>query len=602
MTSACASDGEAQRDLTELCRAIGIETTALGYDGIVRDVPERTLATLVDLLGGDLPEKPPAGIEDVLAAPPGRRCHLPAELVDARVWGLTCQVPSLVSQRNCGVGDFADLAELCRIAGQAGADFVGVNPLHALFWSDPTRLSPFSPSNRRFLNPVYIALDWIDGFAGLSAAERAAVRQAKDSDTVDMAAAVKVKGAALRRLFDAAAPDEEFERFCDFGGRPLRDHALFEALSEEMVAAGDGATPPSWPTEFRTSLSTAVATFAQSHAPAVDFHLWLQWQAHKQLKRVQREAAEAGLRIGLYLDFAVGSAPDGSAAWSAPERTMPMLAIGAPPDPFSTLGQDWGLAPLSPSTLAHEAAKPYGDDLAAVTQYGGAVRIDHAMGLARLWMIPRGAPARDGAYLRNPLADMLDRVAEVSQASRTLVIGEDLGVVPPGFREVLAARSVHRYIVFFFERWHGGFSDTAWWPRDALACIGTHDMPSLAAWYAGDDLALGHSLGLNGDVSLDGLHLERDRDREALRLHLGADGDDLAALSLRLHRAVAASPCRLAALQIEDALGLATRVNMPGTVTEYPNWRQRLPVSLETLADEPSFRRHVDVMRSTRPK
>jgi 4-alpha-glucanotransferase len=586
----------------DLRLAHGIEPDALGYDGVVRPIPESTLAALVDLLGPDVPDQLPAGIDDVLAAPVGARCYMPPEFSDARLWGITCQLPSLVSERNCGIGDFADLAAFCHIAAEAGADFVGVNPLHALFWSDPTRASPFFPSNRRFLNPIYIALEWIDGFAGLSEEQGVGVRRAKGNDTIDLATVTEVKRTVLRRLFDETTPDDHFRHFCEEGGGPLADHALFEAISQAMVGEGRGASPKDWPRDLQRRRSKVVSAFARSHQRDIEFHCWLQWLAHLQLRHAQDEAAAAGLRIGLYLDFAVGSAPDGSAAWSAPGITMPDISIGAPPDPFSTLGQDWGLAPLSPSELARSRAEPYAADLAAVARYAGAVRIDHAMSLARLWMIPRGALASAGAYVRNPLADMLDRVAEVSQHSQTLVIGEDLGVVPPGFRDILAARAIHRYIVYFFERWDGNFSDPSWWPRDALACLGTHDMPSFAAWWAGVDIALTHALGLYGQVDIETVFTERERDRKLLRKHLAMPDAEVAELSLRLHREIAASPCRLAVLQIEDALGLATRVNMPGTITEYPNWRRKLPVPLERLADDPSFRRHTDVMRSARPR
>ncbi len=592
--------------LVALCASHGIEPRYTGIDGVTRDVSADTLAALADIFG--IADGSPAFLPDIetaCAEPSPLRCHVPAFLANARVWGVTCQLASLSSERNLVIGDYADLSALCTVAANEGADFVGVNPLHALFWSDPGRVSPFAPSNRRFLNPLYIALEWVAGFGGLSDEERAGATRASAGPLIDHAAVWRVKSPLLRRCFNQfpwnEAQQSSFRAFCDHGGDALAAHATYEAIAEEMVAEGNGPTMDGWPEPLRRSISAEVAAFVRENRARVDFHLWLQWVSKQQLDRVQREARDAGLRIGLFLDFAVGAAPDGSAAWADPKMTVPGVSIGAPPDPFSIAGQDWGLAPLSPMRLAAQEGEPLAATWAAVMRGAGAVRIDHAMGIARLWLIPRGASPTDGAYVRFPLSVLLRRLAEVSEDAGTVVVGEDLGVVPHRFRDLMAARSVHSYKVYFFERDAAGRAHTRGWPVDALACIGTHDMPTFAAWWRGDDIEARASLGLleRGDVAP--ATAMREREREAMCAELDRSGDALE-LSLRLHAHIASSPCRLSALQLEDALGLAMQVNIPGTATEHPNWRQRLPVAVSRLGDNATFRKHTAAMRAARPR
>lgn len=595
-----------KRGLARLCASHGIQPSYLDMDGVERSVPEDTLAALAEVFGLDRPARePPASIDEALAEPAAPRCHIPRALRKARLWGLTCQLPSLASSRNLGMGDFADLAALCRLAAAEGADFLGLNPLHALFWSDPGRISPFFPSNRRFLNPLYIAVDWVEGFTGLRPAEARAAARLRRPPLIDIPAVARLKDRVLRRLFEAYPWDggsrRAFRRFCKAGGDALRAHALFEALSEAMVAEGHGAGWQAWPAALRDRRGPAVAAFRAAHAAAIDYHLWLQWLADAQLGRAQREAEQAGMRLGLYLDFAVGAAPDGSATWTDPELIVPSLSIGAPPDAFSTGGQDWGLAPLSPPRLADHDGLPFSETMRAVLQHAGAARIDHAMSLLRLWLIPRGRPATEGAYVRYPLSLLLAGMAQASRDARAIVIGEDLGVVPAGFRDLMAARHFHGYRVFYFEFGPEGLHDWAAWPADALACLATHDMPTFAGWWSGSDLDLRRALGMLTAKDLRRERRTREAERRALRDLLGG-GADPVALSVALHGLIGRSPCRLVALQIEDALGLPDQVNIPGTIDEHPNWRRRLPVALDRLADHPGFRAHTAALRLARPR
>lgn len=594
-----------RRGLAELCQSYGIEPTYVGFDGHEHAVPEATLAALTELFGIErAATRQPGGIREALAERDARRCHVTRGLARARAWGITCQVPSLRSARNLGMGDFADLVRLCRLAAAEGAEFVGVNPLHALFWSAPERVSPFFPSNRRFLNPLYLAVEWIPGFDELAPEEEAEAEKLRHEPLLDGPGVARLKDRVLRRLFAgfpwSEGQREDFEGFRAERGDALEAHALFEAVSEYMVADGRSAAWSGWPRLFRDRNSPEVRAFAERYRRQVDYHLWLQWQADRQLARAQAGAREAGMRIGLYLDVAVGAAPDGSAAWAAPEITVPGLSVGAPPDDFSTSGQDWGLAPHSPVNLTELEARPFAETIAAVMRHAGAIRIDHAMSLARLWLIPRGAPATEGAYVRYPLSMLLARLAEASQGATALVIGEDLGVVPEGFRELMQRRRIHAYKVFFFEGDKAGLSFLRRWPQAALACVATHDMPTFTGWWEAADLDLRQELGmLTAEARRE--HLERrDAERRELAERYGSRAQD--EVSPRLHAALAAGRCRLMALQLEDALGVAQQVNVPGTVDEHPNWRHRLPVALEGLADHPGWRAHVGAMREARPR
>ena len=590
--------------LVEACRAYGIDDAFVGIDDVVREVPTETLAALADAL--DIAHAEPtrmATIEDALRAD-GPAAHVPEGLRDARVWGLACQLGSLRSGRNHGMGDFADLAELCRIAAGLGADFVGLNPLHALFAANPRHASPFSPSNRTMWNPLYLAPDLIEGWDALPDDLRTVPETLRGGDLVDPVAVTAHKRRLLPLLYDGfpwtEALRREFDAYVRRGGRGLADHALFESLSRHMVGAGHGAGWMSWPDDYRERESIEVRAYEAAERHEIGYFAWLQWQADRQIARAARIAREAGMRVGLYLDLAVGAAPDGSATWSDPSTTVPGLHVGAPPDPFSDTGQDWGLAPMSPVALAAADARPIADMLAVAMRHAGAVRIDHAMGLARLWLIPAGRGALEGAYVRYPLRRTLEALSATSERFGCMVIGEDLGVVPDGFRPLMERRDLHAYKVFLFERDEDGFRDPTTWGRTAMACVGTHDTPSFPGWWAGHDLDVRHAIGI---LDADGLARERrtrDGQRaEVVRLVGEADATET---SVRVHAHVARSPCRLMVVQIDDALGTLDQPNMPGTTDQHPNWRRRMAVPLEALATDEGLARHAAAMREARPR
>jgi 4-alpha-glucanotransferase len=620
--------------LQKLARIVGIEEEYLAIDGETRRVSDAAKVAALKAMGlaGESEQDLEASLASVAAvdlgamrAPEGATCYVPDWLKDGRCWGVACQLYGLRSARNWGIGDFEDLARFAELAAAEGADFVGVNPLHALFLAEPERNSPFSPSNRQFLNPLYIAVDKVPGAERLGDA-LAPPEELQRTELVDYRAVAERKKRALERLyriFADAEEDEEaedFGRFCVERGQPLYLHALYEALSEHMAQQGHGATWHGWPEEYQHPAADAVRAFSEEQADRVTFQSWLQWLADRQLAEAQARGRAAGLRIGLYLDLAVGVAPDGSGTWSDRELVVPGARIGAPPDYYNAAGQDWGLAPLSPANLAARDFVPYRESMEAVLAHAGALRIDHAMSLYRLFWIAEGHTAADGVYVRYPFPQMLKTLAEVSQARQAVVIGEDLGVVPEGFREVMREMEIQSYRVFFFEKRKDRFLPPDAYPREALACITTHDLQTLAGWWSGRDLAMRLEIGLLKPDGAEAAYAERAHERRRVLGLLEEQGllpPELAPLmrgeeeaapdlpesfAVALHRLVARTPSRLFVVPAEDLIGSAEQVNVPGTMDEHPNWRRKLPVALDELTEQPMLRAIVAVLNEERPR
>ncbi|WGH77164.1 4-alpha-glucanotransferase [Jannaschia ovalis] len=563
----------------------------LDYDG--RAVPEETLRLILRGLGQD-PDGPPEGpaAPKRMTVPKGARCYLPASLQDAPGWGIFCQLYELRSERSWGIGDFADLAELARICGAAGADFLGINPVHALFTAAPERTSPFSPSNRRFLNPLYIAPD------ALGCARPAM----PDGDLVDYAAVARAKMVALRHVFDHFGTDPAFDAFIAEGGAALRRHALFEAISRVEGGGWHG-----WPEGLQDPESPETETFVDANRSEIDFQLWLQWIARRQLSEAQAAAREAGMRLGLYLDLAVGEALDGSATWSGAAVALPGLTVGAPPDLFSEEGQNWHLAAPSPAGLRDTDFAPFRAMIDAQLRDAGALRIDHAMALWQLFLIPEGAPASAGTHLRFPLPEMLATLAEASRERAAVVIGEDLGFVPDGFRDAMEKARILSYRIAYFEQTGDGFKPPADYPEMALACLSTHDLPVLAGWWRGDDIDHRVEHGLISKKAGKAQHKHRAWERRHMTKAMGVKADvkeaELPEAVLdAAHRFIAATPCLLAGVRLADLVGPEAPTNLPGTVESYPNWRPRSPTPLEAIAAHPTFARITALMRAARPR
>jgi 4-alpha-glucanotransferase len=611
--------------LDELARSHGIQTRYISEHDEPTDIPDEAKRGLLKVLRID-PESGAIGDFATKKHEATRRCALPTGMCDRRAWGLACQLYGLRSSRNLGIGDFEDLAHLAELAARAGAAFLGVNPLHALFLADPRRVSPYSPSTRRFLNPLYIAVDRLPGGEGAISALREddpAAFAGLDADLVEYGAAASLKARLLRRLFDErnAESEQGLESFRKENGDSLRSFALFEAISAHETRAGGHAGWKGWPGDLQHRHGEAAARFECEHANDVRFHEWLQFIADRQLAHTQARARAAGMRIGLYLDFAVGVAPDGADTWADPDLTVRDARVGSPPDLFNAEGQDWGLAPLSPEVLAARGYAPLAEAYDASMRHAGAIRIDHAMGLARLWWIPASGKAAGGGYVRYPLGAMIDTVAAASQRNGCIVIGEDLGTVPEGFCPAMESANILSYRVLYFERAKSGeFFPPGAYPELALACISTHDLATLSGWWTASDIALRAETGRQTEEARERELQDRERDRKALLAALDREGllppehaeilsgerpmpvvlgEDLAAA---IHRFGARARSLMFAVQLEDALLTARQPNLPGTTEEYPNWRIRYDVTLDQLADDPRFQAITRAVREERPE
>lgn len=539
-------------------------------------------------------------------------CHLPDALrPGARSWGLTAQLYGLRRGLDWGLGDFTDLAELCGKSGAIGAAAVGINPLHALFAAEPRHFSPYSPSSRTWLNYLYIDVTTVPGFADIADGTTASANS-PDGDLVDYQAVAARKRPVLEALFqrfcvhDLAAGSplaDAFRAFVKEGGAALAAFATFEALHEHFLAAGGPFSWHDWPAQMRDPASAAVAEFAGAHAARVEFFQFLQWQADRQLgEAAAAVGAPGGLAIGLYRDLAVGVNPHGAEAWAEQGLVAPGASIGAPPDPLSRAGQNWGLAPLNPLALRRRGFAPLIDALRANMRHAGILRIDHVMSLQRLYWVPGGSPATAGAYVNYPFHDLLRLVALESHRNACAVIGEDLGTVPDGFRETMQAAAVLSYRVFMFERrWDASYLSPGEYPELAAASAATHDLATLKGFWLGRDIEWRQRLALYPDDAAAATEAtERRRDRRLLLEALAREGllapervgeflpndddpiygEDLGAAILVY---LARSRARLMLVQVEDALGEAEQANLPGTTTGHPNWRRRLPVTVDDL-------------------
>lgn len=623
--------------LDRLAARYGITVSYKGLDGVAHEVPDTTKVAILAAMGVDAGTDAAVALSLLRAPEPqelardaGARCFMPEWLEEGRGWGISLQLYALRSARNWGIGDFADLAAFAATAAAAGADFIGINPLHAGFLAEPQRRSPFFPSSRRYLNPLYIAPDMVPGFDG-AAASAEALAAARSRDLVDYKEVAALKLPALRRLWPAwrAARDlpaaayahVAFAAFAAAEGEPVQRHGLFEALSLAMVAEGHGSGWESWPPSLRSADTPEVKRFAVEHADEIAFHIWLQWLANVQLTEARDAARAHGLRLGLYLDLAVGEAPDGSATWGDPALTMRGVHVGAPPDYFSATGQDWALAPLSPAALLERDAQSYRDLISVSMRHAGALRIDHAMSIRQLFLVPRGRSPAEGAYVRYPTAAILRALAATSWAHRTVVIGEDLGYVPEGFRETMAEARMLSYRILYFERDGSGFMPTANYPPDALACLSTHDLPTLEGWWRGEDIQLRRDHDLIDQQAAEAQLPQRALEREQLAGMLveagllapaAAEAAIVAAsdpeaslpseLAVAIHRLLAQSPSRLLAVRLEDLVGQRRPVNLPGTTDSYPNWQHRLALPIEGIGDTPRFRAITAAVAAERPR
>jgi len=589
----------------------------------------------------DLPALPPIGYhrltltevgghsaEMMLIVTPAR-AFVPEIVADGPgAWGIATQVYALRTSDDWGVGNYGGLAELAAGAARLGAACVGINPLHALFPSHPDRFSPYSPSSRRFLNTTYIDLEAIPEFAQCQEARRmfaspgfqASLARLRGYGLIeyrDVAQLARPMLEALYRWFRKTHLEPEpylepqterglaFRRFQAAGGERARDFAVFETLHEQFEQGGAGYWRQ-WPDGLRRPGSPEVIAFAGKNKDRVEFFQWLQFVADQQLAAAHQSGKAAGAVLGLYRDLAVGIASDGGEAWAEQDALALGVSVGAPPDPLALKGQDWGLVPFNPITLREHAYAPFIGVMAANMRHAGALRLDHAMALQRLYWVPPGLPADQGAYVRYPVEDLFRLVALESRRNRCLVIGEDLGTVPEGFRERMDRMGIFAYRVMVFEKTEDGrIRQPSRFDVQALAIFATHDLPSARGWWLGRDIDQREKLDLyprpgQAEEERDARH----QDRVAMVAALAGEGlldpgfpssgvltDALAVdLAAAAHAYLGRSAARLMMVQMEDALGLDSQMNLPGTTVQHPNWRWRYKDDVARMLDDSRIR------------
>ena len=580
-------------ELTRRARAHRVAVSYQNWRGRHVEVPDETLAAVLGALGGNEPPAPSS------AAPASARAPFPAR----RSWGFAVQLYSVRSRASWGHGDLHDLADLATWSGsELGADFVLVNPLHAAEPRPPVSPSPYLPMSRRQISPLYLRIEDIPEYRELSAGDRARVeamgaplRAASASAAlIDRDAVWKAKLAALeliRAVPLAGRRRAELDAFLARDGRAVGDWAAWCAIAEVH-----GPDWRSWPAALTDPGSAEASALRERLAGRIEFHAWLQWLTAEQFAAAQRAARQAGMNIGVITDLAVGAHPGGADAWARQDVIVPGISVGAPPDEFNQLGQNWTLPPWHPGRLAAQAGRPLADLIAACARNAGGLRVDHVMGLARLWWIPAGMSPDQGTYVRYDhelMGGML--AAEVARAG-AVAIGEDLGTVEPWLRTFLADRRVLGTSMLWFERRADGSPRRpGGWRRGCLATVGTHDLPPAAAFLAGEQVTVRAGLGL--------LTRPEAEERAAARSELAGwlamlAGEGLltrpgrpsaAEFTAALYAYLTRTPAVLIGVSLADATGERRPQNMPGTVDEYPNWRIPLgdadgePLLLEDL-------------------
>ena len=513
---------------------------------------------------------------------------LPPAMGGRRAWGYATQLYSVRSAASWGMGDLADLADLAVwSATQQFAQYVLVNPLHAAEPMTPLEPSPYLPSSRRYVNPLYLRPESVPEYALLDERGRRQIqalkaRLLKEVDGVDRIERNPIweaKIAALRVIFDAGrspARQMSLDDFVRREGRGLTQFATWCALVQHL-----GMNWREWAKEFQRPASPAVAAFAADHAETVDFFVWLQWIADNQLSSAQLAAKDAGMRVGVVNDLAVGVSKESAEAWVLGDAFAQGVEVGAPPDHYNQLGQGWGQAPWRPDRLAELSFAPFRTMVAGILRHSGGIRVDHIMGLFRLWWIPDGGTPKEGTYVRYPYEAMVGIVVLEAQRAGALVVGEDLGTVEPWVRDYLRDRGILGTSVAWFESAEDGSPLPPERYREyCMASVTTHDMTPTAGYLAKDHLALQEALGLlteDAGAESAAFDAQMDRWRTILRdrglLHDDEGDDDVEAMVLALHRYVLQSPAKVVNAALVDAVGDRRAQNQPGTIDEYPNWR-----------------------------
>lgn len=538
------------------------------------------------------------------SAPP--HCQSVARLTQGRrrhIWGLSAQLYSLRRRGDGGLGDTLALETLVRQAASKGADAIAISPIHAMFSACPEQYSPYSPSSRLLLNPLYAAPARILGESVVAKALedtglRPLWRRLEAQTLIDWPAVARLRWQLWRHLYEQFSQTDhpltsDFAHFCRRSGATLKQHCCFEALHAHMLKTGQSGDWREWPERYRDPDSSAVHDFAKEHRHETDFHAFCQWMVASNLERVQSVARSSGMHIGLIADLAVGADGKGSLAWARQTQLLANVSVGAPPDILNQQGQDWGVSAFSPDGLQRQGYSAFIDMLQANLAHAGGIRIDHVMGLERLWVIPRGAPSSAGAYLDYPLEQLMHLVALESWRHQALVIGEDLGTVSARLRTSLSDKHLLGMRVLQFEHQNGKFLAPEYWSDAALATTTTHDLPSMMGWFSGRDVEWREQVGQRNTEQSEQDRQQRETEKRALQqalleagelLQPGEDPEQQLSASIGF---IARTPAPLVLLPLEDALASCEQPNLPGPGNAHPNWRRRWTQPVDQMLDEP---------------
>ncbi|MHA7223057.1 4-alpha-glucanotransferase [Arthrobacter sp. RHLT1-20] len=574
-----------------------------------------------------VPDRVPLGWHTLLAENNGtvarcplvvtpRRLQTTAALAGRRNWGLTAQLYSVRSSRSWGIGDFADLADLATISGQEGAGFLLVNPLHAAEPRPPVEDSPYLPTSRRYFNPLYLRVEEIPEYGYLGPAGRARVERLAEqrhsgnhsTGLLDRNSCYGAKLAALELVFGvprSPARSRAFADFCSEQGQGLDDFALWCALAEKLPPGA-----PQWAVEASAPDTAYCKEQRALLAGRIEFHRWLQWLCDQQLEAAQRSAKLCGMEIGVIHDLAVGVKLGGADAWSLAGVLARDVTVGAPPDMFNQRGQNWTQPPWHPGRLAESGYAAYRDMLRTVLRHAGGIRVDHILGLFRLWWIPAGSGPEEGTYVYYDHEALIGILALEAQRAGAIVIGEDLGVFEPRVRDYLAERGILGTSILWFEHDADGPIPPERYRQQCLTSVNTHDLPPTAGYLAGDHVSLRESLGLL-QRGVEQERAESAAEQEAVLalvrehglLPAGAAGKDVRRTIEALYAFTALTPSSLLGVALVDAVGETRTQNQPGTSTEYPNWRIPLAgpngaVLLDSLPEDPGFRSLLGTVRT----
>jgi 4-alpha-glucanotransferase len=550
-------------------------------------------------------------------------CYIPAALQTGRTWGLSVNLYALKSERNWGIGDFSDLDEIVRWTADMKGSFVGVSPLHVIPNTKPFGVSPYSPISRLYKNFIYLDLEKVPEVMEYEG-ERKLIRsrkfrkeldELKRADLVDYERISLLKKEALRAAFNFfyrkhfsrnTTRGQEFKRYVREEGACLESFSLFMVLWEHFKKAKGVYAWQEWPEAYRNAAGGAVRAFRKTHGKAILFYQYVQWLIDGQLREIAGEAGKSGMEIGMYHDLAVGSVGGGSDAWNYKNVIAGRADVGAPPDDFSPEGQKWGFPPLIPDKLRDSGYELFIETMRKNMKYGGAIRIDHALGLFRLFWVPDGMPAAEGAYVSYPSEDLLRIIALESMRNRCMVIGEDLGTVGDNVREGLKRFRMLSYRLFYFERNYPdpSFLSPGRYPEMALCAVTTHDLPTLYGYWIGRDIRTRRKLGIFPDESIRRKQSgDRERDKELILAALKSHGkvpeeypSDLRLirkmtpeLCLAIYSYLAQTPCKLLLVSIDDIIGTIDQQNIPGVVGSYPNWMQKIRITIGKMLKDKRF-------------